>query len=139
MLYWPDMSREVAEFMHIYTDRMSRALAAGETPIIEFNRTGSATVVLSFTSKYRPFIPTSRSYNRPDQRLYIRECRFTRELGLELQRSRIELQSVPGGRIFINEDCAYIKLEDGQQVEVTSMGLGPYARSNTDNSSHVLG
>ncbi|MBL7669805.1 MAG: hypothetical protein JNM39_04910 [Bdellovibrionaceae bacterium] len=114
--------------MNNYVGRLQRATLPESGPFgPHFDEDGNLVAVLSFTSKYRPFIPTRSGYNREEDRCYIVQSRLTRELGLDLQKTRIELEDIPGGRVFIAADCTYIKLRDGKRVEVSSIGLGPYA------------
>lgn len=116
------------EFLDNYSGRLMRAWEAGQKPIEgPSDDDGVATLVISFTAKGRPFIPTRFGFNREEDRCYIRPCRFTRELELDLLKTRIELQNLPGGRVFIGELGSYIKLWDGSKVEISSIGLGRFA------------
>lgn len=111
------------EFLTIYVDRLDRAVKAGENPIIRFSDVESGEIVLSFDRKYRPFIPSNLGYNQPDERIRIRECKLTRELGLDLQKVRIDLNDMSGGRVFIRKDGSFIKLKDGTQLKVSNINL----------------
>ncbi len=111
------------EFLNLYVDRLQRAVAAGETPIIRFSDPANREIVLSFDKKYRPFIPSNLGFNKSEDRILIRECKFTRELGLELQNARIDMQDMSGGRVFVRNDGSYLKLKDGRQIKFSSMSL----------------
>ena len=64
-------------------------------------------VVISYSGDYQPFIGYTMSYNDPDHRLYISQETYV----LTRIAEAIDTQGrdMPGGRVFIEKDCAYIK------------------------------
>lgn len=111
------------EFRIIYFERLARAFRANETPICRISNDDKSEIVLSYDQNYSPFIPANLGFNSPRERIRIRDCRVTRELGLGLQRVRIELNDMPGGRVFIRKNGSFLKLKDGSLRLVSGICL----------------
>jgi len=110
-----------SEFLEIYIDRITRAIQNGQKPIMRSSATNE--IVLSFDKKYRPFIPTNVGLNKLEDRLFIKENKFTRNLGLDLQEKRVNLNDIAGGRVFIKSNSSYIKQKDGSVIHFSSLGF----------------
>jgi hypothetical protein len=64
-------------------------------------------VVISFSGNYQPFIGFTMSYNDPDYRVYINQETFV--LTRIAEALDIQGRDIPGGRVFIDNEYAYIK------------------------------
>jgi hypothetical protein len=84
-------------------------------------------VVISFSYYYKPFIGFTTDYNDPDYRVYInRESYVLDRIAEALD---IQGRDIPGGRVFIEKEYAYIKdLEFGRSVilYLDWQGFDPY-------------
>jgi len=84
-------------------------------------------VVISFSYYYKPFIGFTMDYNDPDYRVYINRESYVLDRiaeALDLQR-----RDIPGGRVFIEKEYAYIKdPEFGRSVilYLDWQGFDPY-------------
>ena len=84
-------------------------------------------VVISFSYYYKPFIGFTMDYNDPDYRVYInRESYVLDRIAEALD---IQGRDIPGGRVFIEKEYAYIKdSEFGRSVilYLDWQGFDPY-------------
>lgn len=106
------------EFLQLYLDRLLRALQAGENPV--WNR-GEA--IISFDGNYRAFIPTNKGFNHKEDRLYMRDCKFTKDLSLSVHGERIHRNEISGGRVFVNHKGSFIKSRDGKLIKVSDLAV----------------
>jgi hypothetical protein len=84
-------------------------------------------VVISFSFYYKPFIGFTMDYNDPDYRVYInRESYVLDRIAEALD---IQGREIPGGRVFIEREYAYIKdMEFGKSIilYLDWQGFDPY-------------
>lgn len=84
-------------------------------------------VVISFSYYYKPFIGFTTDYNDPDYRVYINQESYV--LDRIAEALDIQGRDIPGGRVFIEKEYAYIKdLEFGRSVilYLDWQGFDPY-------------
>ena len=84
-------------------------------------------VVISFSYYYKPFIGFSMDYNDPDHRVYINQESYV--LNWIAEALNIQGRDIPGGRVFIEREYAYIKdLDFGRSIilYLDWQGFDPY-------------
>ena len=84
-------------------------------------------VVISFSYYYQPFIGFTTDYNDPDYRVYINQESYV--LNRIAEALHIQGREIPGGRVFIEREYAYIKdpeFRRGVILYLDWQGFDPY-------------
>ena len=84
-------------------------------------------VVISFSYYYLPFIGFTTDYNDPDYRVYINQESYV--LTRIAEALDIQRRDIPGGRVFIEKEYAYIKDSEFRRSVILYLdwqGFDPY-------------
>jgi len=111
-----------------FLDAISEALYALDIETLEqVYLFSNRAVVISFSYYYKPFIGFSMDYNDPDYRVYINRESYV--LNWIAEALNIQGREIPGGRVFIEREYAYIKdLDFGRSIilYLDWQGFDPY-------------
>lgn len=98
-------SFELDEFFEAYKSAILDTQKKGITPYVSSKQE----FIISFDSQYRAFVPPSIGLSSSDQRSYLKETRFLTQIAGDLAKHRSISGEIPGGRVFLREDGAYVK------------------------------
>ena len=111
-----------------FLDAISEALYALDIEALEqLYLFSNRAVVISFSYYYKPFIGFSMDYNDPDYRVYINQESYV--LNWIAVALNSQGRDIPGGRVFIEKEYAYIKdLDFGRSIILFLdwQGFDPY-------------